>query len=991
MSNRDKGRLVSKIEPHAARQVNINFNNFTSSELKLKGTSLEHGIFGSAPPQKISAGKVAAWTAESAGLLTGTEGYVWYEPVTGESLGSEFELYWNNPAIGSNSYNSVVKGDTQKLYSIAESGTAGNTSSVSFNVFEKSQNWSAASWMKGISDSTSIGRLTIPGTHESGATYSNDGDVFGVIICQEQTLLQQLNSGIRFLDIRCFVDDGIFYIYHGIVYQQINFGDVVKICREFLSNSPSETVLMRVKQENSQASNSEFVKIFNDVYYSNYKDIMYVTDQVPLLGDVRGKIVIISNVGTLPGIQWAKLHVQDNYDPSSFDQKVRDISTHLDSTISNHKNGGSDLFLNFISKQGIPLVQTISQAAEKLNPRTLNLIAEKNPPVATGLGIIAMDFPNRSGGVLQILVNSNFRIINESFYDISQNYVPRSTAAEKIDVSFTFATDDRPPSPGSKIHAVAPDHTKIIDMSRNASEVLSISPDGASADVVTKESTTPWGRDRTITLLVDAEAPEGILTGSLQYFSSDDNPGVRCEISIETYQLHLEALSNKDSIKPGGSYEFEYYFKTNGVIPPSGSKISITAPPYTKITGMSSVASESVIINADRKTADLVNPRPAEQGIAHKTVTLLADDDVPADLELYGSLQYFSSTDVPGSQCDIQVVTNYFYFTLRDRQFYVAPGKGIDIPFWFTTYDSFATPGSRIIVELAGDSAFKIADMSRKETEALSIAQDGLTAELVATDGSGRWDESRTFTVFCEPEATEGQLSVAFISYISAGNMYNGSVTNLTVTAAAPVPEPSAISANGYTFALDAGFPTTAFEGAEFSIELTGGSASEYVWTANVPWIEVIDGKVRFTRRGNLDNVTISWAPANGPGKTQTYSFTLKRWYCNNGDALMSFSEASDWAKTNPVAVLPSVLDLTGGTVESIAIRGKMGALWGEWGDLTHYSAAGFLPGNYWTLRPVIGTDDYYRVDLQDGRVIKSDSAANESYVLAIRASRWPE
>lgn len=991
MSDVDKNDSNQEIDPRAFREVAITFNNFTSSELKLRGSSLEHGIFNPGPPQTISAGSVATWKAESDGILTGTEGYVWYVPATGDNLDAEFQLYWDNPTVGSNSYSSTVKNDPKKLYTVTNAGTAGNSSSVSFSVLEVSQNWNASSWMAGISDSTGIGRLTIPGTHDSCATYSPDGiDILGVVICQEQTLTQQFNNGIRFVDIRCRVIDGGFAIHHGIVYQRMNFDDVLTMCSEFLSAHPSETILMRIKQEEQDdpADIAEFKRVFNERYFSAYKDIMYSERSTPVLGSVRGKIVLVSNAPGVPGLSWSD--VQDNFDPSLIQEKIQSISKHLDSTISDHLNGGSNVYYNFVSKQGIPFTQSISQAAEKLNPITINLIAEKRPPVAIGLGVIIMDFPNRSGGVLQILINSNFRIINETFYELRQDNVPKSATGDKITVPFTFITDGKPPAPGSKIKAVAPQYTQILDMSHSGQETLSIASDGTEATVSAGLNSTSWQQDRTVTLLIDADAPEERLVGSLQYFSADDNPGTRCELAVETYPFHLQMTERYTTMNPGGSDAIQYTFTTSGVTPATGSRIHITAPPYTTIVAASSNAAERLVIADDKRSADLVNPEASVILSTYKNITFRADDDIPVDSRFYGSLEYFSSTGNPGTRCDFEIDTCCFYFSMQEYKYYASPGQTIEIPFTFETYDRLASPGSKIVVEFIANFALRIVDMSRDESEALWIAEDGQTAELVATDGSRHWDASRTLTVFIESDAAvDGTTAFGNLSYASANNMRSTISPMFYVFSVPLVPDIEAISCNEFSFAPDAGFPTTGFTGAEFSIKLNTGNEADYKWTANVPWITVVDGNVRFVQRGNIEDVVITATPPSSTEKTLSYSFTIKKWYTNNGSALMSKSDAASWGSSNYGSTLPTVAELKGSGVYDDPVRGNIGGLWSEWGDLTRYADAGFMPGDYWTQTPFPNGADFRRVYLTDARVIDSGSIDNPSYAVVERTSRW--
>lgn len=387
--------------PLALRSVEITFNNKTETSLYLKKTEVSHGAFNPFPPEIVKAGEAATWKTEGS-ILTGTQALAYYG-IEGSDI--EFALYWDNPLVGSNSYSSTVN-NNDGTYPVFAAGTAGNDSSVSFNAHVK-RNWQYDSWMKDIDDDKSIALISVPGTHESCATYSPDGDILGIVICQDQSVTEQLQEGIRFLDIRCRAVDGIFAIHHGPVYQKINFDDVLNECIGFLSSSPSETVFMRIKQEYSEVSDAEFIRIFNEKY-SSYHENMYLDSTAPSLGEARGKIVVLSNVSGLPGIPWYTMQIQDNYNPESIDAKKAAISEHLDFTIDNHSNGGDRIFINFISMQGTPASMTIKQAAQRLNPEFINMLNEKEDISGIGAGMIPMDFPNYSDGIVHGIIDSNY-------------------------------------------------------------------------------------------------------------------------------------------------------------------------------------------------------------------------------------------------------------------------------------------------------------------------------------------------------------------------------------------------------------------------------------------------------------------------------------------------------------------------------------------------------------------------------------------------------
>ncbi|WP_446471203.1 phosphatidylinositol-specific phospholipase C [Xenorhabdus stockiae] len=283
-----------------------------------------------------------------------------------------------------------------------------NKKTVNFDYTDnKKITWEPTTWMKNIDDKKSTALLSIPGTHESCATYSPEGDMLGIIICQNQSVEQQLQEGIRFLDIRCRAIDGAFTIHHEMVYQQINFGDVLIECINFLSSHPSETIFMRVKQEYSTVSDKDFIAIFND-HYGKFHPYMYLDSDIPSLGQVRGKIVIISNVSGLPGIPWNVFKIQDDYDADDAFEKWEAICEHFSLTIKNHSSGGKDFFINFLSIQGNPPHWTIKKMSYNMNGSFITMLQEGVNVSGLGVGIIPMDFPNLTDNVIGVIIDSNF-------------------------------------------------------------------------------------------------------------------------------------------------------------------------------------------------------------------------------------------------------------------------------------------------------------------------------------------------------------------------------------------------------------------------------------------------------------------------------------------------------------------------------------------------------------------------------------------------------
>lgn len=172
-------------------------------------------------------------------------------------------------------------------------------------------------WMLALDNQQPLITLSLPGTHDSGATKGGP-----VAATQTLSIRQQLDAGIRFLDIRLRATGDSFAIHHGLVFQDLMFGDVLDDVRDFLAQHPGETVLMRVKDEYKAQSDSQpFVDIFQD-YFTRYRELIAVPDSLNVpLSQVRGKLVFLTDFagGNSFGLAHspATFAIQDDYKQSS--------------------------------------------------------------------------------------------------------------------------------------------------------------------------------------------------------------------------------------------------------------------------------------------------------------------------------------------------------------------------------------------------------------------------------------------------------------------------------------------------------------------------------------------------------------------------------------------------------------------------------------------------------------------------------------------------
>ncbi|MGH8879452.1 MAG: phosphatidylinositol-specific phospholipase C [Stackebrandtia sp.] len=251
--------------------------------------------------------------------------------------------------------------------------------------------YAPADWMSGVDSGTTVDDLTIPGSHNSCAVI---GGPFDTAKCQDLSLPELLDNGIRFIDIRCRLIDGGFTIHHGPIYQEKNFTDVLTDCRGFFDANPSETVIMSIQQEYSEAPAEEWAAVFNDRYLRDegFAAMFYRDNRLPTVGEVRGRVVLIANqdhIGGIPASNTDLLSYQNDWE-APVDEKWELIRSHLDAAETEAPNG-TKLFVNYSSTTAGATIPNPRDYAEQLNPKTKSHVdaAQARHP---HLGAVVMDF-----------------------------------------------------------------------------------------------------------------------------------------------------------------------------------------------------------------------------------------------------------------------------------------------------------------------------------------------------------------------------------------------------------------------------------------------------------------------------------------------------------------------------------------------------------------------------------------------------------------------
>jgi 1-phosphatidylinositol phosphodiesterase len=275
----------------------------------------------------------------------------------------------------------------------------------------------AHNWMRLLNDNVSLSQLSIPGTHNSGARYETWP---GTAKCQDLSIDEQLESGVRFLDIRCCHRNNTFHVYHGMENQNLSFDDVLNSCISFLRSEPTECLMMSVAEGYKPSGNTRTFDVTFDSYIGQNPDMWYLAESLPNLQQVRGKIVLLRRfnaVNTPKGIDatpwpnnttfwnkngFARLRVQDHYRNPDSAAKWNSIWP-----ILNEARSGSPevLYLNFTSgyKPGLFRIPNIPAVSENVNSRLTTFFTSNT----TGrFGVIVMDFVEPS--LCSLIIDTNF-------------------------------------------------------------------------------------------------------------------------------------------------------------------------------------------------------------------------------------------------------------------------------------------------------------------------------------------------------------------------------------------------------------------------------------------------------------------------------------------------------------------------------------------------------------------------------------------------------
>ena len=279
-------------------------------------------------------------------------------------------------------------------------------------------------WMKDVPDETYLGTMSIPGTHDT-MTASSGSATNRVTLCGQchsKTLTQQLEMGIRFLDIRlrCYINE--FWLYHGSESIGITFKETLKRIKTFLRANRGETVIMSYQDEHtpykcdddkndnwfSDLFKREWETLHSSMRYSNYDNNCW-----PKLKDTRGKVVLWRQSGKAK-IGFKKNNGFENtwegvasFYGSITEQYKKDLKTNIEKSMKYPT--GKYPYITYLSASDIKRLAWLNplHIAKKINPYIKNFLSNLNTAEINTkkFGVVAMDFP--SNGLVDEIIKRN--------------------------------------------------------------------------------------------------------------------------------------------------------------------------------------------------------------------------------------------------------------------------------------------------------------------------------------------------------------------------------------------------------------------------------------------------------------------------------------------------------------------------------------------------------------------------------------------------------
>lgn len=264
-----------------------------------------------------------------------------------------------------------------------------------------------ANWMQNIEDDRLVCKMSIPGTHDTGAW---TGIVW--VKTQDKDIKGQLESGIRFFDIRLVLDGDVLKLCHDrFVFDRTFHKDVLRATADFLREHPSETVIMTIKRDYDydHDGGDKYRKAVSNVLKADPYVTPYIAGAFSpdlTMGDLRGKMLIVSREGwystnsgwieswpnnrqfstTLQSMNYTRttLHVEDTYKCEAKD-KVSLVRQNLLKASEAYCSAAPDWFITFCSYTGYNGIGAPNTVTKYVDPYVMDILRGDDNMRTTGI------------------------------------------------------------------------------------------------------------------------------------------------------------------------------------------------------------------------------------------------------------------------------------------------------------------------------------------------------------------------------------------------------------------------------------------------------------------------------------------------------------------------------------------------------------------------------------------------------------------------------
>lgn len=287
---------------------------------------------------------------------------------------------------------------------------------------------SNANWMERIDGNKGIGRLSIPGTHDSGtSSLSESAALVDASHTQNFSMTDQLSDGIRAFDIRLKED-----MHYGHTFKcRDRFDSTMVAWNKFLDEHPSECIVAMVGSDEGGKWSEKMKHNYSEIIRRYPHRFIDKFDAKTPLDDVRGKILVIRRQDECPYgkllrfednavFEYDNFHVEDVYKEHKTYKKIKIVEQNIREAYENEDPQKWYVTFNSIAwspRRHIPYNYAWGGKAKNIRKpmnKTLREIIELKG--YSNFGMVFLDFYNDHGEnpqVVNTIIDSNFHMEEE--------------------------------------------------------------------------------------------------------------------------------------------------------------------------------------------------------------------------------------------------------------------------------------------------------------------------------------------------------------------------------------------------------------------------------------------------------------------------------------------------------------------------------------------------------------------------------------------------